>query len=74
MAKIILWIVIVFAVLMVLRLVNAEKARRRRNESSASPAAQAMVRCAACGVYVPKYDAKPGRLGLTCGDPACLSR
>ena len=74
MGKIIFWIVIVFAVLMVLRLVNAEKARRRRNESPASTTAHPMVRCAACGVYVPKQDAKPGRLGLTCGDPVCLSR
>lgn len=74
MAKIILWIVIVFAVLMVLRLVNAEKARRRRNDTRANPAAQPMVRCAACGVYVPQGDAKAGRLGLTCGDPVCLSR
>ena len=74
MAKIILWIVIVFAVLMVLRLVNAEKTRRRRNASRSSAAAQPMIRCAACGVYVPQNDAKPGRLGPTCGDPVCLSR
>ena len=60
--------------LLVLRVVNAEKSRRRRNASAASPAPQAMIRCAACGVYVPQSDAKPGRLGLTCGDPVCLSR
>ena len=74
MAKIILWIVIVFAVLFVLRLVNAEKAKRRARRASAPPGAQAMVRCVRCGVFVPRAEAKPSPAGLTCGDPVCLSR
>jgi uncharacterized protein len=71
MGKIILWIVIVFAVLFVLRLLNAKKQRR---DTGAKEPPQAMIRCAGCGVYVPRADAKPGRAGLTCGDPVCLSR
>ncbi|HZR03560.1 MAG TPA: PP0621 family protein [Burkholderiales bacterium] len=74
MAKVVLWLVIVFAVLFVLRLVNAEKNRRTRRERAAKQPAQAMVRCVSCGVYVPRSDAKAGRAGLTCGDPVCLSR
>jgi uncharacterized protein len=74
MAKIILWIVIVFAVLFVLRLLNAEKGKRRARAARASAMTDAMVRCVHCGVYLPRADAKPGPAGLTCGDPACLSR
>jgi hypothetical protein len=74
MAKIVLWIVIVFAVLFVLRLINAEKAKRRAKAARAAPKTDAMVRCVRCGVYVPRADAKPGPSGLTCGDPVCLSR
>ncbi|MDQ6621198.1 MAG: hypothetical protein M3Z31_16150 [Pseudomonadota bacterium] len=75
MAKIILWIIVVFAILFVLRMINAAKAKAKRDSASGSqPDAHAMVRCATCGVYVPRADAKPGPRGLTCGDPVCLSR
>lgn len=73
MGKVLLWIVIVFAVLFVLRLVNAQKAKRRQ-DPRAKTATQTMVRCVHCGVFVPRSDAKPGPAGLTCGEPACLSR
>ena len=73
MGKVLLWIVIVFAVLFVLRLVNAQKAKRRQ-DARAKPATQTMVRCVHCGVFVPRADAKPGPAGLTCGEPACRSR
>jgi hypothetical protein len=74
MAKIILWIVIIFAVLFVLRLVNAKKSRRAGGDAAKGPNAQAMIRCVSCGVYVPRADAKPGPAGLTCGEAVCLSR
>ena len=76
MGKVIFWIVIVFAVLFVLRLLNAQKARQARDASGGTRTGSAhpTVRCASCGVYVPRSDAKPGRSGLTCGDPVCLSR
>jgi uncharacterized protein len=75
MTKILVWIVVVFAVLFGLRLLNAAKARRRddrgdRNAGGTKPA-ETMVRCARCGVYLPRADAKPGPAGLTCGDPGC---
>lgn len=72
MGKIVLWIVIVFAVLFALRLMNAAKARQRR--ASKPPAVESMVRCVSCGVYLPRTEAKAGPAGLTCGDPVCLSR
>jgi uncharacterized protein len=74
MAKIILWIVIVFVVLFALRMLNAGKAQRRRDEARSARRTQDMIRCVHCGVYVPRADAKPSPAGLTCGDPVCLSR
>lgn len=74
MGKVILWIVVVFAVLVVLRLVNTAKARRRaQGAAPGKPAtAEPMVRCVRCGVYLPRLDAKPSPQGPICGDPKCL--
>jgi hypothetical protein len=76
--KILLWIVVVFAVLLGLRLYNAGKAKRRADAGSAppgrAPAADTMVRCVRCGVFLPRADAKPGPVGMTCGDPGCAER
>jgi hypothetical protein len=73
--KVILWIVIVFAVLFGLRLLNAAKARRRNNAqqgaASQPPPSEAMVRCVRCGVYLPRADAQPAGNGFSCGDPKC---
>jgi len=76
MGKVIFWIVLVFGVLFGLRLVNAAKARRRadaarRGAPAESPAAEPMVRCARCGVYLPRADAKPVAGGFHCGDAKC---
>ena len=75
MTKILLWIVVVIAVLIALRLINIAKEKRRAAGSSAdasrNPPAEAMVRCARCGVYLPRADATAGPAGLTCGDPRC---
>ena len=79
--KYLLWIVAIFAVLLALRLLNASKARRRadaareaRRAQEGGPANDTMVRCVRCGVYLPRADAKPSPVGLTCGDPACLQQ
>ena len=75
MGKVILWIVVVFAVLVVLRLVNTAKARRKAQGggTAGKPAtAEPMVRCVRCGVYLPRVDAKPSPQGPVCGDPKCL--
>jgi uncharacterized protein len=77
MGKVIFWIVLVFGVLFGLRLYNAAKARRRadlaqRGEAPTTPPAEAMVRCARCGVYLPRADAKPVAGGFQCGDAKCV--
>ena len=71
--KIVLWILFIVAVLFALRLLNVAKTKRRASGQGASapPAAETMVRCACCGVYLPRKDATPGPAGLTCGEPAC---
>jgi hypothetical protein len=33
-----------------------------------------MVRCAECGVFLPKADALPSPKGFRCGDAACAQR
>ena len=75
MGKIIFWLIVVFTILFVLRLVNTSKARRR-SASDAGTArrptdAGAMVRCVRCGVFLPRVDALPSPGGFTCGDAAC---
>jgi uncharacterized protein len=74
MSKVIFWIVVVFAVLFGLRLLNTAKARRRDATPPAPPAAETMVRCARCGVFLPRAEALPGPGGMTCADPDCANR
>ena len=74
MGKIIFWLVVVFAVLFVLRLVNSAKAKHRRRAAAPPPEVENMVRCVSCGTFVPRAEAKSGPLGLTCGERKCLSR
>ena len=78
MTKILIWIVIIIAVLFGLRLLNVAKAKRgvdpTGRESPPPTPSETMVRCARCGVYLPRADATPGPAGLTCGDPGCAQR
>ena len=78
MAKIAIWIVVIFAVLFGLRLLNIAKAKQRRDGSDRGsgkpPAAETMVRCARCGVYLPSADASKGAEGVVCGEPGCVQR
>jgi hypothetical protein len=74
MGKIIFWLVIVFAVLLVLRLINVAKTKARRESGAAKGKPQppsAMVRCVECGVYLPKADARPVPQGFHCGQVNC---
>ena len=76
MGRVIFWIVLIFAVLFGWRLFNAAKARRRGNRSQQgdtpnTPTAEPMVRCARCGVYLPRADAKAVPDGFHCGDAKC---
>lgn len=78
MGKIIFWIVAIFVVLFALRLANIAKARRSNGSQSRSAGKKkidgTMVRCAACGVFLPKADALVSAEGFRCGDPNCAQR
>jgi hypothetical protein len=74
MGKIIFWLVVFFAVLLVLRMINMAK-HKSRNPPAANPGKakppSAMVRCIECGVFLPKADARPVPHGFHCGQPNC---
>ena len=77
MSKIIFWIVVVFLVLFVLRLVNIAKSRRsegKRRTTDDKKATGAMVRCSECGIFLPKAEALASPQGFRCGDPGCAQR
>jgi uncharacterized protein len=75
MGKIIFWLVVIFVVLFGLRLMNAGKAKRRAREAGeAGRTAETMVRCAKCGVFLPRGEAQPVAGGYICGTPGCAAR
>jgi hypothetical protein len=78
LSKFIFWIVVVFVVLFVVRLLNVAKARRGAAPPPTAPrdkeVAASMVRCIECGVYLPKADARLLPQGFGCGDPNCTHR
>jgi uncharacterized protein len=78
--KILFWLVVVFAVLFALRLYNANKAKRRGDaareaQRKSAAAGDPMVRCARCGVFLPRADATAVATGgYVCSDPSCNAR
>jgi hypothetical protein len=76
MGKVIFWLVLVFVVLFVLRLVNTAKARKPRDDAPRrdDTARVPMVRCVECGVFLPQVDALAGPKGPRCGDEQCKQR
>jgi formylmethanofuran dehydrogenase subunit E len=79
MSKLIFWLLVVFAILFALRLVNTAKARKRAKaaeapKAEAPPPIEETVRCSRCGTYLPKAEARYAPGGLTCGDPDCSRR
>lgn len=79
MSKIIFWILVFFAILLVLRLVSIAKTKSdreppRRDPPKAIPPAEPTVRCVDCGVFLPKAEASPAPTGYRCADPACPRR
>lgn len=78
MGKIIFWIVVFFLILLGLRLYSLAKSKRRDETSRAAPKAippaEPTVRCAECGVFLPKSEATPVATGYRCSDPACARR
>ena len=72
MGKVIFWIVIVFAILFALRMLNVAKARARRSAGKGTPkAVEAMVKCSRCGVFLPRPEARITADGIRCNDPKC---
>jgi len=72
MGKVIFWVVVVFALLFVLRLWNANKVRARRDaEAHKAAGPQAMVQCSNCGVFLPKADARLEDSAWRCQDRGC---
>ncbi len=75
MGKIVFWMVVVFAALFVLRVVNASKARKRGDAArTQAPAGMPMVQCRDCGVYLPKNEALPAASGFRCPEGTCGTR
>ncbi len=74
MGKVIFWIVVVFVVLFGLRLWNVAKSRARTESKNKPAPPEPMVRCAACGVFLPRADASVAEGGYHCTDPACSRR
>jgi uncharacterized protein len=78
MAKILAWLVLIFVVLLALRMINMRKARTRTGAGATpGPAradSQAMVRCARCGVFLPRGDASPIAGGYACADSDCVKQ
>jgi uncharacterized protein len=75
MLKVVAWLVLIFVVLFALRMINVRKSRSRNRSATAGPAeAQAMVRCARCGVFLPRSDARKVDDGYACADSECAKR
>jgi uncharacterized protein len=84
--KIIFWIVVFFLVLLALRLVSVHKTRQdekeRRDDAEAkapkkrddTPAQETMVKCARCGVFLPKSNSIMTPKGPACNDANCRHR
>ena len=72
MAKIIAWLILIFLVLFALRMINLRKSRaRHRTAEAARPAAEPMVRCSRCGVYLPRAEARRDGERYLCATGGC---
>jgi uncharacterized protein len=75
MAKILGWLVLIFVVLFAIRMINVRKSRsRNRAKTAGTPEAQPMVRCARCGVFLPRKEARELAGGYACADNECVKR
>jgi uncharacterized membrane protein YfcA len=77
MSKIIAWLILIFVVLLALRMISMRNNRaRRRAADPGKPvvAAAPMVRCAICGVFLPRAEARTVNNGFACADGQCAKR
>jgi uncharacterized protein len=63
--KFLLFLIAVFVLLWLLR--GSWRRARRPPPSESSEAPQPMLRCAQCGLHLPRDEALPGRGGVFCG-------
>ena len=70
MAKIVAWLVLIFLVLLALRVIGRRNAGTRGASPAQSPALP-MVRCARCGVFLPRAEAKALDGGYVCAAEGC---
>ncbi len=71
MGRIISWLVVIFLVLLALRVVALRKSRTQRR-TAAEVAPQPMVRCARCGVFLPRAEAQETGGGFVCAGGGCV--
>lgn len=67
MGKVLIWVVVILAVMVIMRIVSARNsARRQASQTPPAPAArkpgdkqpaESMVRCAHCGIHLPRSEA-----------------
>ncbi len=74
MSRMIFWIVLAFVVLFAVRPYSAAQAKKRREGDAAKGIGGPMVRCASCGVFLPRADALKAGDGYRCREPACLPK
>ncbi|MCC6378384.1 MAG: hypothetical protein IT519_06175 [Burkholderiales bacterium] len=74
MSRLIFWIVLAFVVLFAIRLVGSAQAKKRRDRNAAGNLGGPTVRCANCGVFLPRADAVKARDGYRCREPGCLPK
>ena len=77
MSKIVAWLVLIFLVLLALRLISTRNSRvRRRTANPEKPvdAGDPMVRCANCGVFLPRAEARAVSGGFACAEGQCAKR
>jgi Flp pilus assembly protein TadB len=76
MGKIIAWLILIFLVLLALRLIGVRNARARRQAAqgtAAKSAAEPMVRCVRCGVFLPRAEAKQSGGSYVCATGVCAT-
>jgi hypothetical protein len=74
MAKLIAWLILIFVVLLALRVIALRKSRARQQAAggtTAQAAAVPMVRCARCGVFLPRAEAQEAGGGYVCAAGGC---
>jgi uncharacterized protein len=72
MGKVLAWLVLIFLVLFALRVLARRGAGARGGGAPAQPAAQPMVRCARCGVFLPRAEATQIDGAYVCSAEGCV--